>query len=75
MAILGQRPQEPALSATHLSDLKAILRDLEQAAKRAQTQAETELTTLFKVEAISAIPDALWPEVLAWYAWSATRRP
>ena len=73
VALLGQRQQEPTLSATHLSDLKAIFRDLEQAIKRTQAQAEAELTTLFKVEAITAIPDAFWPEVLAWYAWSATR--
>ena len=73
VAILGQRQQEPTLSATHLSDLKAIFRDLEQATKRTQAQAEAELTALFKVEAITAIPDAFWPEVLAWYAWSATR--
>lgn len=73
VAILGQRQHEPTLSATHLSDLKAIFRDLEQATKRTQAQAEAELTTLFKVEAITAIPDTFWPEVLAWYAWSATR--
>ena len=73
VAILGQRQQEPTLSATHLSDLKAIFRDLEQATKRTQAQAEAELSTLFKVEAVTAIPDTFWPEVLAWYAWSATR--
>lgn len=73
VALLGQRQQEPTLSATHLSDLKAIFRDLEQATKRTQAQAEAELSTLFKVEAVTAIPDTFWPEVLAWYAWSATR--
>jgi len=74
VATLGQHQQEPTLSATHLADLKVIFRDLEQGARRSPAELEEELISLFKVEAITAIPDEFWPEVLAWYAWSA-RRP
>ena len=73
VAALGQRHHEPTLSATHLADLKAIFCDLEQSTGRAKAQLEAELITLFMVEATAAIPDAFWPEVLAWYAWSAWR--
>ncbi len=62
---------QPALSATHLAELHAILTDLARTTKRPYAELVGELTQTFTVSAVTAIPDDLWLDVLAWYAWRA----
>lgn len=66
--------QLPVLSASHLADLMALFRSLEQATGRTRAQFAHELSETFRVAAINVIPDELWPDVLDWYCWR-TQQP
>jgi hypothetical protein len=67
--------QQPGLSAVHRVDIRTLLRLLEQTTGRAQMQLEHELIETFRVSAITAIPEELWQDVLAWCLWRAQRLP
>ncbi|SRR5579883_536203 len=65
--------QQPGLSAVHLVDIRTLFRLMEQTTGRTQTQLEHELIETFRASAITAIPDELWQDVLAWCLWRVQR--
>jgi hypothetical protein len=67
--------QQPGLSAAHRVDIRTLFRLMEQTTGRTQTQLEHELIETFRASAITAIPDELWPDVLAWCLWRVQRLP